>query len=98
MKLWWKHAKKREAAKLNANHKTNGSIRNAKQKKKTCNPLGRIFLITLIIQNRDNQSETKRRGSNKLVDGRNGSLSAKACLISIYAELQRDLVTNRKNL
>ena len=34
-----------------ANPKTNGSIRNAKQKKKTCNPLGRKFLITLIIQN-----------------------------------------------
>ena len=48
MKLWWKHAKKpdgvkREAAKLNANHKTNGSIKNAKQKKKTCNPLGEHF-------------------------------------------------------
>ena len=49
--LWWKHAKKpdgkREAAKLNANHKTNGSIRNAKQKKETCNPSGRKFLKTL---------------------------------------------------
>ena len=56
VKRWWKHAKKpdgvkREAAKLNANHKTNGSVRNATQKRKTCNPLGRTFLITLIIQN-----------------------------------------------
>ena len=56
VKLWWKHAKKldgvkREAAKLNANHKTNGLVRNAKQKKKTCSPLGKTFLITLIIQN-----------------------------------------------
>ena len=66
VKLWWKHAKKRETAKLNANHKTNGSIRNAKQKKKTCNPLGRIFLITLTIKNRDNYSETKRRVQTNL--------------------------------
>ena len=75
----WKHANKpdgkREAAKLNANHKENGSIRNAKQKKKTCNPLGRKFLITLIIHHWDNYCETKRRASNKLVDGRNRSLS-----------------------
>ena len=40
----------------------------------------------------------KKKSSNKLADGRNRSLSAKACLISIYAELRRDLATNRKNL
>ena len=73
---------KREAAKLYANHKTNGSSRNAKQKKKTCNPLGRKFLKTLIIQKWDNYCATKRRGSNKLVDGRNRSISAKACRLS----------------
>ena len=39
------------AANLNANHKTNGLIRNAKQKKETCNPSGRKFLKTLIIRN-----------------------------------------------
>ena len=37
----------RHAAKLNAKQKTNGSIRNAEQEKKTCNPLGRKFLTTL---------------------------------------------------
>ena len=45
------------------------------KKKKTCNPLGRSFLITLIIHRWDNYCETKRRASNKLVDGRNRSLS-----------------------
>ena len=40
----------------------------------------------------------KKKSSNKLADGRNGSLSEKACLISIYAEVPRDLATNRKNL
>ena len=43
--------KARSSSKLNANHKTNGSIRNAKQKKETCNPSGRKFLKTLIIRN-----------------------------------------------
>ena len=46
VKLWWKHANKpdwkREAAKLNADHKTNGLITNAKQKKKTF-PWGKNF-------------------------------------------------------
>ena len=32
---------------------------------------------------------TKRRGSNKLVDGRNGNILVKACLISICRTLKR---------
>ena len=31
----------------------------------------------------------KRRGLNKLVDGRNGSISAKACLLSIHCKMKR---------
>ena len=44
--------------------------------------LVRKILITSIIQNYDNYCEKKRRVSNKFVDGRNGSLSAKARLLS----------------
>ena len=42
---------KARGSKINANHKTNGLIWNAKKKKKTCNPLGSKFLTKLIIQN-----------------------------------------------
>ena len=69
-----------------------------KTEKKTCNPLGRKFLITIIIQNWDNCCKTKTRVSNKLVDGRNGSISAKECLLSIWRKLQRDLATNSSYL
>ena len=47
---------------------------NCKTEKENFQSLERKFLITLIIQNGDNYCEAKRRGSNKLVDGRNGSL------------------------
>ena len=40
----------------------------------------------------------KRRGSNKLVDGRNGSLSAKACLISICRTPKRSGDKQEKSL
>ena len=58
--------------------KKNGSIRNAKKE----NKIVRKILITSIIQNYDNYCEKKRKVSNKFVDGRNGSLSAKARLLS----------------
>ena len=43
-------------------------------------------------------SEGNRDDEWYFVDGRNRSVSAKACLISICRKLQRDLAKNRKNL
>ena len=42
---------KARSCNIKCKSQTNGSIRNAKQKKETCNPSGRKFLKTLIIQN-----------------------------------------------
>ena len=72
--------------------KTNGSIRKAKQKKKTCNPLGRTFLITLIMQNWDNYCETKRRGSNN-----SENFSVNSHLLK-FVSLRNDLCTDLKLL
>ena len=45
-------------------------------------PWGENFSFNSIIQNWHNYSEKKRRGSKKLEERRNESLSAKACLLS----------------